>query len=275
MMNVHNYQELFVRDITLTGTFGDKEVRLCQCVPYVSQGIQVILLHGVHSSANFTLHNKFRRLAELLAGNGCTSWLVETSRKVRNRHEYSDNVTDWIKNAFGGKTFAQEQEDVFVALRHILKETKGLPHWLWGFSLGGIIALSAASGNLFDSSDNSRIFDMLILSGTGLESYKRVDDYMMTLPILSTLRSTLCADMVSRVAASRFISFRGSCDEIFSEDSCRSLVDSVPIDKERKKFIPIEGADHSLRCRYGHSDPEIMKEMVACTVNFASDRVIE
>ena len=49
----------------------------------------------------------------------------------------------------------------------------------------------------------------------------------------------------------------------------------LAIDKERKKFIPIEGADHSLRCRYGHSDPEIMKEMVACTVNFASDRVIE
>ncbi|MEG1798675.1 MAG: hypothetical protein RR214_00680 [Synergistaceae bacterium] len=266
---------LSVHNITLGGTFGDKEVRLCRCVPNIANGIQIILLHGVHSSANFSLHNKFRRLAEILATLGCTSWLVETSRKIRDRHEYADDISSWIRDAFDGKTFAQEQEDAFVAIRHVLEETRNFPHWLWGFSLGGIIALSAASENLFTEGEKKNIFDMLVLSGTGLESYRKVEEQMMKLPILSTLRTTLRADILSSVAARRLLSFRGSCDEIFSEKSCRAIVTSVKIPEDKKEFRSIEGADHSLRIRNGRPDPEIMKEMAAYTVNFGTDYVIE
>lgn len=267
--------ELSIENTMLGGTFGDREVRLCRCVPNIANGIQVILLHGVHSSANFTLHNKFRRLAEILGTLGCTSWLVETSRKVRGRHEYTDDISSWIKDAFEGKTFAQEQEDAFIAIRHVLEETKNFPHWLWGFSLGGIIALSAASENLFCKDGKKNIFDMLVLSGTGLESYKKVEEEMMKLPILSTLRATLKTDMISGVTARRLLSFRGSCDEIFSEKSCRAIVNSVKIPEDKKDFRSIEGADHSLRIRNGRPDPEIMKEMAAYTVNFGTAYVIE
>ena len=53
--------------IKLKGTFGDGEVFLCRCDPPSFNGVNVVLLHGVHSSANITHHNKFRHLADALA----------------------------------------------------------------------------------------------------------------------------------------------------------------------------------------------------------------
>ena len=131
--------------IKLKGTFGDREVRLCRCDPAAANGVNVVLLHGVHSSANITHHNKFRHLADVLADNGFTSWLVETSRLVRNRHDYGADIAAWVKDAFSGKTFPQEQEDAFTAIREVFRRVKQQRVWLWGFSLGGIIVLSAAA----------------------------------------------------------------------------------------------------------------------------------
>ena len=114
----------------LEGTYGDREVHLCRCMPKHPNGINVILLHGVHSSANLSYHNKFRYLAEILTEKGLTPWLVETSRRIRNRQELKDNITAWIKGAFKEKTFMQEQEDVFIAVRKVLEEAKGESLWL-------------------------------------------------------------------------------------------------------------------------------------------------
>lgn len=83
----------------MEGTYGDREVHLCRCMPKHPNGINVILLHGVHSSANLSYHNKFRYLAEILTEKGLTPWLVETSRRIRNRQELKDNITAWIKGA--------------------------------------------------------------------------------------------------------------------------------------------------------------------------------
>lgn len=258
MKNVLKYEECI-----LPGTYGDREVHLFHCIPEFPNDIQIVLLHGVHSSANVGVHNKFRYLGELLVERGFTPWLVETSRKVRNRQDFVESIANWIKRAFLGKTFAQEQEDVFIAIRKVMSLSQGKPLWLWGFSLGGIIAISAASGTIAPPKGTDKpAIDKIILSGTGLVAEKAVEDVMMTMPILSTLRSTLSPNMLANVRASGLISFRGSNDEIFSELSCREVVRTVNIANEAKHFHVISGGDHSMRFREGKPDPGIMKEMV-------------
>ncbi len=250
----------------LEGTYGDREVHLCRCMPKHPNGINVILLHGVHSSANLSYHNKFRYLAEILTEKGLTPWLVETSRRIRNRQELKDNITAWIKGAFKEKTFMQEQEDVFIAVRKVLEEAKGESLWLWGFSLGGIIALSAAAGGIVREGI-SPVFDRLILSGTGLISYPQVEENMMKLPILSTLRTAISPEILLQTAAGKVIAFRGDRDEIFSKESCLDLLKRINIPDRDKFFHVIDRADHSLRTRDGAADPSIMDEMLDFLLN--------
>ncbi len=250
----------------MEGTYGDREVHLCRCMPKHPNGINVILLHGVHSSANLSYHNKFRYLAEILTEKGLTPWLVETSRRIRNRQELKDNITAWIKGAFKEKTFMQEQEDVFIAVRKVLEEAKGESLWLWGFSLGGIIALSAAAGGIVREGI-SPVFDRLILSGTGLISYPQVEENMMKLPILSTLRTAISPEILLQTAAGKVIAFRGDRDEIFSKESCLDLLKRINIPDRDKFFHVIDRADHSLRTRDGAADPSIMDEMLDFLLN--------
>ena len=244
--------------IKLKGTFGDGEVFLCRCDPPSFNGVNVVWLHGVHSSANITHHNKFRHLADALADNGFTSWLVETSRMVRDRHSYGSDIAAWIRDAFAGKTFAQEQEDAFTAIREVFRRVKRQRVWLWGFSLGGIVALSAAAV--------MPAVEKIILSGTGLVSFPRVEVTIPRMPILSTLRSTLAPDTLSRVKTTGLIAFRGSRDEVFPEASCRELCGAVPLPPEAKSCVPVAGSDHSMRMRDGKPCPQLMDEMVACIV---------
>ena len=252
-----------IQEYVFPGTFGDKEVRVASCIPKDPNGVHIALLHGVHSSANMGEHNKFRLLSKLLSDRGYTPWLVETSRKIRNRQDFSNDVSRWIKKAFSGKTFAQEQQDVSSAICGISAANVGKPVWIWGFSLGGIIALSAAADNInCRIKDGSQVPERVILSGTGLVAYEDVEARMMSLPVLSTLRSEITADMLSNVSARGLISFRGSCDEIFSEESCLGVLREVSLPDREKHFFIIEGADHSFRSRYGKADPKIMKEMV-------------
>lgn len=253
-----------IQEYVFPGTFGDKEVRVASCIPKEPNGVQIVLLHGVHSSANMGEHNKFRLLSKLLSDRGYTPWLVETSRKIRNRQDFSNDVSRWIKKAFSGKTFVQEQQDVFNALCGISRADEGKPLWIWGFSLGGIIALSMAADNINSLPEGGclRVPEKIILSGTGIMAYEDVEARMMSLPILSTLRTDIKGDMLSHVKVKGIISFRGSCDEIFPLESCLGVLREVRIPQKYKHFFIIEGADHSFRSRYGKADPEIMKEMV-------------
>ena len=160
----------------------------------------------------------------------------------------------------------QEQEDVFIAVRKVLEEAKGESLWLWGFSLGGIIALSAAAGGIVREGI-SPVFDRLILSGTGLISYPQVEENMMKLPILSTLRTAISPEILLQTAAGKVIAFRGDRDEIFSKESCLDLLKRINIPDRDKFFHVIDRADHSLRTRDGAADPSIMDEMLDFLLN--------
>lgn len=246
--------------IIIPGTYGDKEIYLYHCIPEKANGVDIVLLHGVHSSAGLSARNKFNNLAELLLIKGFTPWLVETSRNARHRRE-GEETNEWAHRAFAGKTFAQEQKDVFLAIKEVLSRITAKAVWLWGFSLGGIIA-AAAAGLLPASNREAPLVEKLILSGTGLQAYPEVENQMMKMPVLSTLRKTLSADMLSLVHTKAVISFRGEFDEVFSEESCRDFVDGIELPADKKTFLTIRGADHSLRLRNGKADCSILKEMV-------------
>ena len=246
----------FKYEITvLPSAFGDTGVRVSRLFPEEPDGTHALLLHGVHSSANLGHRNKFRHLAEILAARGVTPWLCETSRVSVSREECGDQPLAWIEESFGGKTFGEEHDDCLAALDLALAQ-KPAKFWVWGFSLGGIIALLLACRS------DVRI-DRLVLSGTGLTATPEAENIMMPMPILSTLRSTVEPDMVSRVRAGEVFAFRGTEDAVFTEEACRSLLGSIKIPDERKKFYAIEGADHSLKTRRGKHDPQIMDEMLS------------
>lgn len=244
----------------MPGTYGDREVHLCRCIPARRDGPDVILLHGVHSSANLGPRNKFRHLARFLAEKGLVPWLVETSRAAHCRGE-NESVAEWAFRAFARKSFAQEREDALIAIREVLKRNEGRHIWLWGFPLGGIIAASAAS-LLEPLADGKPAVSKLIFSGTGLHSYPKVEKKMLKMPILSTLRETLSADMLAHVRAGSAVSFRGEFDEVFSRKSCLEFIRGINLPAGEKAFHTIKGADHSLRQRAGKAAPDIMLEMV-------------
>ena len=256
---------------TFEGTFGDKQIPVCRCEPYNFNGINVILFHGVHSSANLSHFNKFRVIANLLVKHGFRPWLVETSRKTRDRDLYHSNMGAWINAAFSGKIFSQEREDDFRAYRKICELTGDETKWLWGFSLGGIIALSVAAGGADTEDFHSRPLDTLIISGTGMEAYPDECPYILKLPVLTTLTEEVDKNLAFKVRANRLISFRGEHDEVFGEDKCIELVNSiVNIPEEAKTYIPIPGADHALRHRNKIKAPEIMEEMLSHILNFCN-----
>lgn len=239
----------------LPSPFGDTGVRVSRLFPEKPNGTHALLLHGVHSSANLEPRNKFRHLALILAERGITPWLCETSRISVTLEECCNEPLAWIEASFGGKNFGEEHDDCLAALRLALAETPR-KLWLWGFSLGGIIALLLA--RLRDV----RI-DRLILAGTGLFSMPDVLKVLMPMPVLSTLRAFVSEEMVDDVRADEVIAFRGSEDSVFSEEACLSLLAALKIPAARKKFFSIKGADHSLKMRGGKYDPLIMDEMLA------------
>lgn len=236
----------------LPGTFGDSEVRLSRLYPACPNGVHVLLLHGVHSSANLSPRNKFSYLAQILAEHGITPWLCETSRRAVNKDNYAGDLRAWITDAFGGKSYPDERADCEAALSAAASQ-KPDALWLWGFSLGGIIALDIAA---------SHAVDRVILSGTGLVAVPEAEREMIPLPILSTLRANISEEMLGRIKSRDVILFRGSCDEIFSEAACLKMLSSIKLPEKNKKYFSIEGADHSLRMRFGRRDQTIMDEML-------------
>lgn len=270
-MNGTDFIASEITEYIVEGTFGDREVHVCRCEPDNFNGINVVLFHGVHSSANLSHFNKFRVIARLLVKHGFRPWLVETSRKTRDRDLYHRSMGAWIKAAFMGKTFPQEREDDFRAYRKICSLTEGETKWLWGFSLGGIIALSVAAGAADTEDFTSPATDTVVVSGTGMSSYPEKDAFIMKLPILSTLEGEIDEHLLDKVSAERLISFRGENDEIFAAEKCIELVNSVTgIPSEAKKFVRIPGADHALRHRNGIKSPEIMEEMLFHVLDFCN-----
>lgn len=112
---------------------------------------RIVLLHGVHGCASPEPENKYGYLARLCTERGSDACIVETSRARRDRNTFiredgGDDRVAWAIAAFSGKTFAMELSDVCAALERIEADLPPRPTVLWGFSLGGIIAVLIAGG---------------------------------------------------------------------------------------------------------------------------------
>ena len=144
----------------LPSAFGDTGVRVSRLFPEEPDGTHALLLHGVHSSANLGHRNKFRHLAEILAARGVTPWLCETSRVSVSREECGDQPLAWIEESLRRQNFRRRSTTTALRALDLALAQKPAKLWVWGFSLGGIIAL------LLACRPDVRI-DRLVLSGTG------------------------------------------------------------------------------------------------------------
>ncbi len=174
-----------IQEYVTSGTFGDKEVRIASCSPKISNGIQIVLLHGVHSSANMGEHNKFRFLSELLSEKGYTPWLVETSRKIRNRHDFSNDVSQWIKKAFFQERPLGIRSSRMSSTQYVTsgQQRREKPLWVWGiFSWRDHSPFAVAKNINCLRPDGSDFPEKVIVSGTGLVAYEDVEARMMSLP---------------------------------------------------------------------------------------------
>jgi len=258
------------------GHFGDKTVRVFFSRPRTEAGRSpvFVLLHGVHGCADMSPENKYGRLAHMLNFQGAISAVVETSRLRRDRETFGDDRDSWAREAFRGKTFAADHADVLegLSLVHSLFPENDL--WIWGFSLGGIHAVIAAGGSsetVLDAENHKAPLPEfpltgIVTSGSG-DRIRPGAKLSLELPILDSMPpESILHEAAQNLSAGYFVSFYGSLDETFSEESCREIFREVPLPEARKVFHVIDGADHPFRHLYGQPSLkplEMMTEKLA------------
>lgn len=240
--------------LTLSGSYGDKQVLLSLLEPDVANDTYILFFHGVHSSANFSHGNKYRWLANSFAKLGYTPFLCETSRKTRNIAAFEDDNLSWIMAAFEGKTFEDELNDCKTAFGYVANLARKMHKkvWLCGFSLGGIIAyiISTVTNDI----------DHLILCGSGTYAFPKITQMQNDLPITRDLLKTSGVEF--RVSHPRFATaLWGEFDNIFPKDACEKLLSFVNA-TVKKNFFVIKGANHSLKLRNGIVDRSLTQEII-------------
>ncbi|KUK62021.1 MAG: hypothetical protein XD83_0754 [Synergistales bacterium 57_84] len=141
--------DLETKRIDVPGTFGDGlvPVHIMRRAHASGHSPLVILLHGVHGSANPLPGNKYGELARMLIDQGASCALVETSRVRRDRETFGEDREAWARAAFKSKTFFQDHADAVAGVEAAAMEVGMGPIWIFGFSLGGIHAVLAAGSD--------------------------------------------------------------------------------------------------------------------------------
>jgi len=241
--------DLETKRINVPGTFGDGlvPVHIMRRAHASGHSPLVILLHGVHGSANPLPGNKYGELARMLIDQGASCALVETSRVRRDRETFGEDREAWARAAFKGKTFFQDHADAVAGVEAAAMEVGMGPIWIFGFSLGGIHAVLAAGSDGLSFTPAG-----IALGGSGYRIRSGAENDL-TLPILDSMPgSDTLIEAAGRLRAERLVSFYGSLDSTFPEDTCRRLVELAPLPQEKKNFIVIEGADHAFRSLKGN-----------------------
>lgn len=255
------------------GGFGDREVRLHFFTEKKNkQGPVVLLLHGVHGWAFPVEGNKYGYLGRTLAANGVDVCLAESSRLRRDREAFGDDRTAWAKAAFQGKTFALEVYDACSAFAFVQDKYPSRPIVLWGFSLGGLLAVLLAGEETHRFVEETGLIpplqempNGLIVSGSG-DEIRPEAAASLDLPVLDTLGDKEIIHIAASKAVLPFaLFFYGSMDETFSEESSRRIFDKLRLGEDEKIFSVVEGADHSFRKKAGMTSREPIDEMLAVT----------
>ncbi len=241
--------DLETKKIDVPGTFGDGlvPVHIMRRSGASGGSPLVVLLHGVHGSANPLPGNKYGELARMLIEQGASCAIVETSRIRRDRESFGEDREAWAHAAFKGKTFFQDHADAVAGIEAAAMEAGIGSIWVFGFSLGGIHAVLAAGSEGLSFTPSG-----IALGGSGYRIRSEAEN-ALTLPILGSMPgSDPLIEAAGRLRAERLVSFYGSLDSTFPEDTCRRLVELAPLPLEKKGFVVIEGADHAFRSLKGN-----------------------
>jgi hypothetical protein len=259
-----------VETMSIRGSFGDGRV-LLHLVGVDHPGPLVLLFHGVHGCADMTEGNKYGSIARLLLKQRIASCLVETSRLRRDRETFGEDRNSWAKEAFRGKSFSQDLWDLFAAFCYVRTRLPERPLWLWGFSLGGIESLFLLGstpphipgcGEL--PKPDVSCTPCLFLSGSG-DTLRPEAQESRKLPILdSLLPQENLHEAARRTRVQHLTAFYGSEDTTFSEESCRRLANLVHCEDGNRRFLVLDGCDHSFRTLRGIPSQEPIRNM--CTV---------
>lgn len=256
------------------GTYGDRKVRCVRFRAFEEQPLLIVLLHGAHGCASEAKGNKYGFLGRALSELKIGSFLIETSRKRRDRARFGEDQSAWARAAFEGKTFFEEIRDVASGLELLFRLEKERPVWLWGFSLGGLIALSLCGRKDLGSQDfslpmasiplweGSRFWG-LCLSGSG-DALRRKARWNLSLPILDSLPpKPFFYEAARGCGGLRWaFSFYGSEDDMFSMSSCQRLLAKIAIPPRRKRFHVLSGVDHSFNLVNGRLSRRPLKAMI-------------
>lgn len=260
---------------TAPGSFGDREVHLF----FLSEKAEeqkplYVLYHGVHGCAQPNASNKYGYLASGLVRKGAAVCIAENSRLRRDRETFGLDRTSWAHAAFAGKTFSMEIYDACSALAEAQKMYPDRKTILWGFSLGGLIALLMAGGETGEFTKALPLAEPawkrpsgLVVSGSGDET-AAPETGNLPLPILDTLgeKSVLLRAASEADSLSFALFFYGSRDGTFTEESSRRLFRLVPLPDDRKEFHIILGADHSFRMVEDLPSSKPVEEMAEITM---------
>lgn len=241
---------------TAPGSFGDREVHL-HFLREKAEGQKplYVLYHGVHGCARPEESNKYGYLASYLARKGRVVCIAENSRLRRDRETFGLDRRGWAHAAFTGKTFSMEVFDACSALAEAQKMYPDRKTVLWGFSLGGLIALLMAGRQ---TGEFTKALSLpppdwkdprgLVISGSGDETAGPKGGEL-PLPILDTLgeKTVLLRAAAGADSLSSALFFYGSRDCTFTEESSHRLFRLVPLPDDRREFHIIRGADHSFR----------------------------
>lgn len=260
-----------IKRYEVNGSYGDRKVIIEHARSrFHVPGWMVVLLHGVHGCAAFSDENKYGVLGKMLLDRGVDVCLVETSRLRRDRSTFGEDRTKWAKEAFFGKTYAQDLYDECSALSFIQSSIPCSRFCLWGFSLGGIHSVFMTSGKHITILKDNDLdvpeidvdnIDLLVLSGVG-DSIRQEASESLSLPVLDTISPDLSIrQAASLVRVPKVVFFYGLEDNTFSERSCRILFDRVPA--ENKVFHIIEGSDHAFRSMCGSPSVRPLEIMVS------------
>ena len=257
------------------GSFGDREVRLYFLEDEPEEKMPLyVLYHGVHGWAQPKESNKYGYLASALARKGAVVCITENSRLRRDRETFGLDRTAWAHAAFTGKTFSMEIYDACSALAEAQKIYPGRKTILWGFSLGGLIALLMAGKETERYTRETGLPEPvlsvphgLVVSGSGDETVKP-NTKNPALPILDTMgeKSVLLRASSGAGALSFALFFYGSRDGTFTEESSRRLFRPIPLPAERKEFHIIQGAEHSFKTVDDLPSVKPLEEMTELTM---------
>ena len=249
---------------------------------------RIVLLHGVHGCASPEPENKYGYLARLCTERGSDACIVETSRARRDRNTFiredgGDDRVAWAIAAFSGKTFAMELSDVCAALERIEADLPPRPTVLWGFSLGGIIAVLIAGGaheRLLNEAGLraprvNAAFLGAATSGSG-DRIRREAEGRLALPILDSVPPPGTLHRAAEnMRTEFFLSFYGDRDTSFDEASVRRIFDLAAVPGGQKVFSVLGGSDHAFRTVNGAPSFRPLIGMADSVVSFSARAIRE